>query len=108
MPKYLYQASYTADGMRGLQKDTASGRMASAKAAIKSAGGKLESMYFSFGQDDVLCIVDFPDNATAASLSVAIAASGMVHGIMTPLLTAGELDKGLGKKMKYKAPGSGS
>jgi len=29
-----------------------------------------------------------------------------VHGTMTPLLTAGELDKGLGKKMKYKAPGS--
>lgn len=28
MPKYLIQATYTADGLKGLVKDTASGRKA--------------------------------------------------------------------------------
>ena len=58
MPKYLLQASYTAEGVKGLIKETASGRRAAVKAGIKAAGGKLESMYYSFGKDDVVVIMD--------------------------------------------------
>ena len=106
MPKYLYQASYSADGLKGLQKDGASGREAAAKAAIKSVGGKLDAMYFSFGKADVVCIIDMPDNATAAGMSAVISSSGLVHGVLTPLMTPKELDKGLAKKAKYRAPGT--
>jgi uncharacterized protein with GYD domain len=41
MPKYLTLASYTAEGIKGLLKDKASGRKAAAIKAVKGLGGKL-------------------------------------------------------------------
>jgi hypothetical protein len=38
MPKYLIQASYTAEGLRGLQKDKASGRRQAMSLAIAASG----------------------------------------------------------------------
>ena len=54
MPKYLFQASYTPEGVKGLIKDTASGRRSALKAALKGVGAKLDSMHFTFGSDDVI------------------------------------------------------
>jgi uncharacterized protein with GYD domain len=68
MPKYLIQASYTAEGLRGLQKDKASGR----RQAVLNALEPLRS----FGGDDVVAVIDMPDNVNAAAMSLAIAASG--------------------------------
>ena len=106
MPKYMLQASYTAEGVKGLKKDTASGRRAAVKAGIKAVGGKLESMYYCFGKYDVVVIMDLPDNTAAASLAAAVGASGLVQTRTTPLLTVEEMDKALAKKAAYRAPGS--
>jgi uncharacterized protein with GYD domain len=105
MPKYLIQASYTAEGLKGLQKDKASGRMAVARRAVESLGGKLESFYFALGEHDVFTVVDLPDTASAAALAVTVSASGLVHSRTTALLTVDEADKALAKTVKYKAPG---
>ena len=106
MPKYMLQASYTAEGAKGLIKDTASGRRTAVKAGIKAAGGKLESMYYCFGKDDVVVIMDLPDNVAAASLVAAVVASGLVRARTTPLLTVDEMDKALAKRVGYRGPGS--
>ena len=106
MPKYMLQASYTAEGVKGLIKDTASGRETAVKASVEVVGGKLESMYYCFGKDDVVVIMDLPDNVAAASLVTAVGASGLVRARTTPLLTVEEMDKALVKKVGYKAPGS--
>jgi uncharacterized protein with GYD domain len=105
MPKYMFQASYTPEGILGLKKDGASRRQAAVKAGLKSVGGKLESMHYSFGPDDVILIADLPDNVAAARLSVSVAASGLVNIVTTPLLTVEEMDKALSKDTKYVAPG---
>jgi uncharacterized protein with GYD domain len=105
MPKYLYQGSYTPEGVAGLVKDKASGRRQAIKTAVKALGGKLEAMYYSFGADDVYVIIDLPDNIAAARLGTAVAATGMVNGMTTPLLTCEEMDEALSKGNKYKAPG---
>ncbi len=42
MPKYLLSASYSAEGLKGLQKDKASGRRSALTAAVEALGGKLE------------------------------------------------------------------
>ena len=86
MPKYMLQASYTAEGVKGLIKDTASGRRSAVKAGVKAVGGKLESMHYCFGKDDVVVIMDLPDNIAAASLVTAVGASGLVRARTTPLL----------------------
>ena len=105
MPKYMIQASYNAEGLKGLQKDKASGRKAAASRAVESLGGKLESFYCALGADDVVTIVGLPDNVSAAALSVTVSASGLVHSRTTALLTVEEADKALAKSVSYKAPG---
>ena len=54
MPKYLVQATYTSEGLKGLQKDKASGRRAAIAAAVEAMGGKLEVTYYCFGDYDVM------------------------------------------------------
>ena len=105
MPKYLVTASYSAEGLRGLQKDKASGRVRAATAAIEAAGGKVECLYFALGEDDVVGIVDFPDNVSAASFSLAVSASGLVRTRTTALMTVEEVDRALAKNVNYRAPG---
>lgn len=106
MPKYLYQASYTAEGLKGLKKDTASGRKAAVQKYVKSLGGKLEAMYFSFGKDDIILICDLPNNSVAASVAATTGGSGAVRIRTTPLLTIEEADKALATRGKYQAPGT--
>lgn len=105
MPKYFFQASYTAEGIKGLHKDKASGRKAAVAASLETLGGKLESMYWAFGADDVVGIWDLPDNVSAAALALAVSAAGAVKIRTTPLMTVEEVDKALAKTTNYRAPG---
>lgn len=105
MPKYLIQASYTADGLKGLAKDKGSGRKAALQAAAKAVKAKVEAFYFAFGTHDVVVIVDAPDNISIAAMSLAAGAAGAVHIQTTPLLTVDEVDQAIEMPTKYRAPG---
>lgn len=107
MAKFLMQATYTPDGVLGLIKDGPKKREAAVKALLKSGGGKVESIHWGIGADEVYMVVDLPDNLAAARISAVVTAAGYVTLSATPMLTAGELDKALtsGKGVKYAAPG---
>jgi len=105
MSKFLILASYTAEGIKGLQKDKASGRKAAAKKAIEASGGKLEALYFAFGEHDIVAIAEFPDNVAATALLLAMAASGVIKVKTTVLLTIDEVDAALKKGASYRPPG---
>ena len=105
MPKYLLQASYTAEGLRGLLKEGATKRKAAVGQLIDSLGGKLEVFYPAFGDTDVFLIVDAPDNESAAAASMAVGASGMVQVKTTVLLTPEEMDRATKKSVSYRPPG---
>ena len=105
MPKYLIQASYTAEGVKGLLKDGGSKRRAVAEEAIKSLGGRLEAFYFAFGETDGVLIAELPDNVSAAAVSMVVNASGAIHTKTTVLLTPEEMDKAAKKTVTYRPPG---
>jgi len=105
MPKYLIQASYNAEGVKGLFADRGTTRRAAVARAIGSLGGQLESFYFAFGDNDVVAIFDVPDNGAAARFALKVARSGQATIKTTPLLAPEELDKVLDKKVDYRAPG---
>jgi uncharacterized protein with GYD domain len=105
MAKYLISASYTAEGAKGLMKDGGTKRRQAADQAIKSAGAKLDAFYFAFGENDAVVIVDAPEHATMAAVSMAINASGAVHTRTTVLLTPEEIDQAVKKTVSYRAPG---
>lgn len=105
MARFLFQASYTAEGAKGLLKDGGTKRRQAAKALVESVGGKLEAFYFGFGATDAYVIVDLPDNASAAAVSVAANASGAVTGNIVVLLTPEEMDQAVKKTATYTPPG---
>jgi uncharacterized protein with GYD domain len=105
MPKFLIEASYTAEGLKGLQKDKASGRLAAVTAAVQAQGGAVESMHFALGADDVVIVCELPDAVAAAALSAAVSATGLVHSRTTALLTVAEMDRALSGPPAYVGPG---
>ena len=105
MPKFLIEASYTADGLKGLHKDKASGREAALRQALKSLGGEVDSFHYSLGRQDVISVIDLPDVTAAAALSATVSASGLVRTRTTALLTVAEMDQALAKSPAFRAPG---
>ena len=105
MPKYLWEVSYTTEGSKGLLKEGGTKRRAAAEKALAGVGGKLDELYYAFGKNDLIAIVDFPDNVSAAAASLAVASSGAISVRTTVLLTTAEIDSATKKKISYRAPG---
>jgi uncharacterized protein with GYD domain len=105
MPKYLIEANYTLEGIKGLKAKGGSARKAAAVAAAKSAGGKVDAFYFAFGKNDAYIIADFPDNTAAAALALTVAGGGGVTVRTTVLLTPDEIDAATAKNVAYRPPG---
>jgi uncharacterized protein with GYD domain len=105
MPKFLVQANYVAEGLKGLLKEGGSSRRTAVEKLFGSVGGKVESLYFAFGDTDVFIIADVPDQITAAALSLATNASGLVTVKLTTLLSAEDIDAAAKKSVSYRAPG---
>lgn len=105
MAKYLVQNSYTAEGMRGLIAEGGSSRRDAAAKLVESLGGTLEAFYYSFGSNDVVLIVDLPDNASVVAASSTVTASGaMGGGATTVLITPEEVDEAAEKAAAYRPP----
>ena len=105
MAKYLFEANYVGDGMKGLFKEGGSSRKAAVKNLFESMGGKMESFYFAFGKRDVFVVGELPDNESAAALALAVNAAGSSICKTTVLMTPEEVDTAVKKKVDYRAPG---
>ncbi|MEU1160627.1 GYD domain-containing protein [Streptomyces sp. NPDC090075] len=106
MPKFLIQAAYTSEGTKGLLKEGASGRRAAVDQVVAGLGGTVEAMYFSFGEDDFVCVLDFPDPVSMAAVSLSVKASGAIRTRATPLLTPEEIDEAVRRQVDFRPPGA--
>jgi len=106
MAKFLIKASYNAEGTKGLIKEGGSARRAAVQKLVEGLGGKVESFYFAYGEDDVYVISDLPDASAGLAISLAVNASGVVRLSTTPLLTAEEMDAACRKTVSYRSPGA--
>jgi uncharacterized protein with GYD domain len=106
MPKYLIQAGYTPEGTKGLLKEGASGRRAAVEHVVTGLGGTVEAMYFAFGEDDLVCIIDLPDPVSMAAVSLRVKADGAIRTRATPLLTVDEIDEAAHRRVDFRPPGA--
>ena len=106
MPKFMIKVSYTTEGTRGLLKDGGTGRRAAVQKVIESVGGKVETFYFAYGEDDAYLIIDVPDTTSGIAVSLAVNASGAVRLSTIPLITPEEVDAACKKSVSYRAPGA--
>lgn len=105
MAKYLILGSYTAEGTRGVIKEGGSGRKTMIEKALKSIGGKLDAVYFAYGDADVYVIVDVPDAVSGLALSLVVNASGAVRAKTVPLFAVDEVDEACKKSVSYRGAG---
>jgi len=105
MPKYLWEVSYSSDGVKGVVKEGGSGRRAEAKNLFEALGGTMEAFYFAFGDADVYVIVDLPDNEAATALALVVNSSDAVTLETVSLLTPEEVDAASKKTVEYRAAG---
>jgi uncharacterized protein with GYD domain len=106
MAKYLIEASYMGEGLKGLLKEGGSSRRQAVDKLAASVGGKVEGFYFGFGDVDAYVIIDVPDNVTAAAIALTVGASGVVRAKTTVLMTPEEVDAATKKSPAYRAPGA--
>ena len=104
MPKFLFEASYTVEGLKGLRRQGGSGRRAAVARAAQSAGGRLEHFYFAFGDHDALAIADLPDNESAAAFALAVGEAGGASVRTVVLLTTEEVDAAAKHSVEYQPP----
>ena len=107
MATYMIQAAYTS-GAWGKLVQRPENRMEALTPVVERLGGRLLAWYYSFGEYDVVLLIEVPGNVNAAAASMAAAAGGAVKAIKTtPLMSPEEgfdallLAQGAG----YRPPG---
>ncbi len=108
MPFYLYQLSYSADAIKSMVSNP-SDREAAARKLIEALGGKLHHMFFAFGQYDVVCLIEAPDDTVMMAGAAAVASAGTVSAsATTKLMTSADAMAALAKAGEvmgaYQAP----
>ena len=95
MASYVVLASFTEKGVHDA-KDTVD-RAGKFKEMAKKAGCTVKDMYWTLGPTDIVTILDAPDDETATSLSLGVAARGYVRTQTMRAFSADEMKKILGK-----------
>ena len=62
------------------------GRSEAIRKGIEGVGGKVESLYFCFGDYDGFAVFEIPDNVTMAALSMIVGSTGSLAKIKTTVL----------------------
>lgn len=105
MPKYMFKASLTAEGMAGIIAEGGTSRRTTLTQAIENLGGTVEAFYFSFGDEDAIVVADLPDNESATAFALEVGSSGRVGISTTILITPEEVDRARDRKSGWRAPG---
>jgi uncharacterized protein with GYD domain len=90
MPYYLIQTAYTSESWAKMIKNPQD-RVEAVRPAIEGLGGRIDTAYLAFGEYDLVTVVEFPDNVSAAAFSISVSAKAGVKSYKTtPLMTMAE------------------
>jgi uncharacterized protein with GYD domain len=89
MALYMYQAAYTAESMAAQIKEPQD-RIEAVRPPVEALGAKILAGGYPFGEYDVLLVLEAPDDTTAASVAMAVAAGGAVKSAKTTRLLSGQ------------------
>ena len=90
MPSYLLQVSYSAEAWAAMIKRPHD-RIEAVRKTIQKLGGNITGGWLSFGDYDIVALLEMPDNTSAAAFAMAAAAGGACKSVKTtPLLSIDE------------------
>ncbi|MQF85229.1 MAG: GYD domain-containing protein [SAR202 cluster bacterium] len=85
MAKFLVKASYSSEAW-ATQIANPQNRIEIVGKQMEAMGCKLLDGYLAFGEDDLIIIVEAPNNETAAAMLIKVASSGAINNISTTVL----------------------
>jgi len=88
MALFMYQAAYTTESMAAQIKEPQD-RIEAVRPALEAMGAKIIAGGYPFGEYDVLVLFEAPDETTAASVAMAVAAGGATKAAKTTRLLSG-------------------
>lgn len=84
---YLFQGRYVPAALKAMVEKPQNRRDAAAR-MIEAIGGKLHHMFFCFGSEDIVALIEAPDDKAMMAGSLLVGASGsMSGGATTKLIT---------------------
>lgn len=88
MPFYLFQGRYSTNAIKAMI-DKPQNREEGARPLIEAVGGKLHHLFFCFGREDVIALIEAPDDQAMAACALVVGGSGALSGgATTKLMTA--------------------
>lgn len=95
MPKYIVLINFTEQGMKTI-KDLPK-RVQAAREAMEKAGGKMLDWNLTMGRYDAVAVVEGPDDASMATVALAVGRSGNIRTTTLKAFTESEAVKIVGK-----------
>jgi len=89
MALYMYQVSYTSAAVAALIREPQD-RAEAVRPTIEAMGGKVVAYGYPFGEYDAVVVFEAPDDTSAASFALAIAAGGAARSAKTTRLLNGQ------------------
>ena len=93
VPRSLVIARYEPQGARAVMAAGGSSRRSAFAHSVMDLEGRLETFDFALGDADVYAVVELPDSAAAAALSLTITGGGAATVRTVALLTPEEVDR---------------
>lgn len=97
---HMTQFSYSTASMKGMVSNPQNRREAATK-IFAAAGGRLDEMYFCFGDYDGVVLATFPSNVDAAAALLAVGSTGAFSSIKTTTLIS--MDESVAAMERAKA-----
>ena len=104
MAKYLFQGSYTVEGLRALLREGGTQQCQAVAQLVTAFGGSLEHFYYAYGNDDFFIIADLPDTIATTSVSLAISATGVAQLQTVVLIAPEDMDTAAQYSVRYCPP----
>ncbi|MDX6652033.1 MAG: hypothetical protein QOG09_1194 [Solirubrobacterales bacterium] len=93
MPTFVMLTNLTADGVRTLKNNPT--RVSEVNREVEQLGAKVLQQWATLGQYDFISIVEAPDDATMAKVSVELASRGTMSSCTLSAIPAEELASAL-------------
>ena len=88
MSQYILLINWTQQGISNIKES--SDRYSSFKTSVEKAGGKLIGGYYTFGEYDVIIIIEAPNDEAVMSLMLKVGSAGNVRTKTLKAFTAEE------------------
>lgn len=93
MPTYVMLTNLTADGVRTLKNNP--GRVAEVNKEVEQIGAKVVAQYATLGQYDFVTVIEAPDDATMAKVSIEMGSRGTMTSQTLAALPSDKLSEAL-------------